>query len=134
MLALDFLRVAFAWAVRVGVEVTRVGTPIIGIIAAQPEGLQQRFELQKDVIFAAAKDVGQDLAGVVIDGVPESTRVAFVPDKRPHLIHLRLRFASALQVPGHLGGVQGAQHSGVHRLQHCFFLLEFTENGVGTNM
>jgi hypothetical protein len=29
MLALDFLRVAFAWAVLVGVEVTRVGPPII---------------------------------------------------------------------------------------------------------
>jgi len=28
MLALDFLRVAFAWAVLVGVEVTRVGTPV----------------------------------------------------------------------------------------------------------
>ena len=50
--------------------------------------------------------------------------VAFVPDKRPHLIDLR--FPSALQVPGQLGGVQRAQHSGVHRLQHCFFLLEFT--------
>src|SRR5215468_2521108 len=86
MIALDFLGVAFAWAVLVGVEVTRVGTPIIGIIPGQPEGLQQRFEPQKDLVFAAAKDVGQDLAGVVIDGMPEPTRVAFVPDKRPHLI------------------------------------------------
>src|SRR2546425_3709589 len=108
MLALDFLCVAFAWAMHVGVEVTRIGTPIIGIVASEPEGLQQRLELQKDLIFAAPKDVGQDLAGVVIDGMPEPAGVAFVPDKRPHLIHLCLRFASALYVPGHLGWVQRA--------------------------
>src|SRR5215831_9626682 len=52
----------------------------------------------KNVVFAAPKDVGQDLAGVVIDGMPEPAGVAFVADKRPHLIHLRLRFPSALQV------------------------------------
>src|SRR4029453_9543265 len=82
MLALDFLRVAFARAMLVGIEVTRVGAPIIGIIAGQPKGLQQRFEPQKHLVLAAPKDVGQDLAGVVIDGVPEPARVAFVPDKR----------------------------------------------------
>src|SRR4029450_3409428 len=134
MLALDFLCIAFAWAVLVGVEVTRVGPPIISIIAAQPEGLQQRFESHKDLIFAAPKDVGQDLASVVIDGMPEPARVAFVADKRPHLIHLRLRFPRALQVPGHRGGVQCAQQRSVHRFQHSFFLLEFTQYGVGTNM
>src|SRR5215510_5144609 len=50
MLALDFLRVAFAWAVLVGVQMPGVGPPIIGMIAAQPEGLQQRFEPQNDHI------------------------------------------------------------------------------------
>ena len=50
MLALDFLGVACAWAVLVGVEVTRVGAPRIGIIPGQPEGLQQRFEPQKDLV------------------------------------------------------------------------------------
>src|SRR5215831_5917308 len=134
MLALDFLGVTFAWAVRVGVQMPSVGSPMIGVVAGQPEGLEQRFELQKDVVFAATKDVGQDLASVGIDGMPEPAGVAFAPDKRPHFIHLCLRFPSALHVPGYLGGVQGAQHRGVHRFQHSFFLLEFTENGVGTNM
>src|SRR5881398_1342245 len=75
----------------------------------QPEKPEQRLELQKDVVFAATKDVGQDLARMVIDGNPEPARVAFVPDKRPHLIHLRLRFTRALHVPGHLSRVQRAQ-------------------------
>ena len=39
MLALDFLRVAFAWAVLVGVEMTRVGTPIIGSSPSLRPGL-----------------------------------------------------------------------------------------------
>src|SRR5262249_11578884 len=134
MLALDFLCVAFAWAVLVGVQMPGVGTPMIRVVAGQSEGLEQRFEPQKDVVFAATKDIGQDLASVVIDGMPEPARVAFVPDKRPHLIHLRLRFPSALHVPGHLGGVQCAQQSGVHRLQRRGFLLEFTQHGVGTDM
>src|SRR4029450_2082001 len=134
MLALDFLGVAFAWAMHLGVQMPGVGAPIIGVVAGEPEGLQQRLELQKDLVCAAPKDVGQDLAGVVIDGMPEPAGVAFVPDKRPHLIHLRLRFPRALPVPGPLGGVQCAQQRGVHRFQHSFFLLEFTQYGVGTNM
>src|SRR6266702_4616255 len=132
MRTLDFLCVAFTWAMHLRVEMAGVGAPIVGVVAGEPEGLQQRFELQKDLILAATKDVGQNLAGVVIDGMPEPAGVAFVADKRPHLIHLR--FTSALQVPGHLGSVQCAQHSGVHRLQHCCFLLEFTQHSAGTHM
>ena len=51
---------------------------IASIIAPDPKRLQQRFEQQKHVVFAATKDVGQDLAGVVIDGMPEPAWVALV--------------------------------------------------------
>src|SRR6516165_8335599 len=134
MLALDFLGVTFAWAMHVGVQMPGVGAPVIGVAAGQPKRLEQCFELQKDLVFAATKDVGQDFTGVVIDGMPEPAWVAFVADERPHLIHLRLRFPRALQVPGHLGGVQRAQHSSVHRLQYRGFLPEFPQHGVGTDM
>ena len=50
MLALDFLCVAFAWAVLLGVQMPGVGTPMIRVVAGEAEGLQQRFELQKDVV------------------------------------------------------------------------------------
>ena len=43
MLALDLLGVALAWAVDSGVEMTRVGTPIIRIISCDPKGFQQGF-------------------------------------------------------------------------------------------
>jgi hypothetical protein len=38
---------------------------MIRVVPGQSEGLEQRFELQKDLVCAAPKDVGQDLAGVV---------------------------------------------------------------------
>src|SRR6266571_5839065 len=104
-----------------------VRAPMIGGVAGQPEGLEQCFALHKDFVFAATKDVCEDLACVVIDGMPQPAWVAFVPDKRPHLIDLR--FPSVLYVPGHLSWVQRVQQSGVHRLQHGFFLLEFTQHG-----
>src|SRR2546425_6775424 len=134
MLALDFLGAPFAWAMHLGVQMSGVCAPMIGVVAGQPKRLEQRFQLQKDLVCAATKDIGQDRACAVIDGMPEPAGVAFVPDKRPHLIHLCLRFASALYVPGYLVWVQRAQQSGVHRLKRRFFLLEFTQHGVGTDM
>src|SRR5262249_47750599 len=57
MLPLDLLRVPFARAMHLGIQMPGVGAPMIGVIAGQPEGLEQRLTLQKDVIFAATKDV-----------------------------------------------------------------------------
>src|SRR4029450_13169732 len=90
MLPLDLLRISFAWGMLFRIEVTRVGTPIIGIILCDPKRFEQSFQLQKHRILTPAKDIGQDLSRVVIDRMPEPAWVAFVPDKRPHLIHLRL--------------------------------------------
>src|SRR5215510_2237069 len=92
MLPLDLLRISLAWGVLFRIEVTRVGTPIIGIILCDPKGFEQGFQLQKYCILTPPKDIGQDLSRVVIDRMPEPAWVAFIPDKRPHLIHLR--FAS----------------------------------------
>src|SRR5262249_23219339 len=74
MLTLDFLGVAFAWAMHVGVQMPDVGAPVIGVAAGQPKRLEQCFELQKDLVFAATKDVGQDFTSVVIDGACQSQR------------------------------------------------------------
>src|SRR5215510_11947694 len=88
MLALDFLSVPFTRTMHVGFEMAFVRTPMIRIEASEPEGLQQRFELQKNFVCAASKDIRQDRARVMIDRMPQPARVAFVADKRPHLIHL----------------------------------------------
>ena len=56
MLALDFLCIPFAWTMRFGVQMALVRPPMIRIKTGEPEGLQQRFQLQKHLVFAAAKD------------------------------------------------------------------------------
>ena len=50
MLALDFLGVPFARTMHVGVQMAFVRPPMIRIKTREPEGLQQRFELQKDFL------------------------------------------------------------------------------------
>src|SRR6266567_2107250 len=63
--------------------------------------------------------------------MPEPARVPFVADKRPHLIHLG--FARLLNVHGNLLWVQRTEQRGIHRLQHRFFLLEFTQHCISTD-
>ena len=106
MVALDVLRMTFAWVVLVGVEVTRIRAPMIGVVAGQSKGLEQRFEPEKDLIFSAAKDIGQDGSRVMIDCMSQLALVALLADNTPHFIHLG--FASALNVHSDLVGMQRA--------------------------
>lgn len=78
MLAIDFLRAVFADGVLFRVKVTCVCPPTIGAEERQAEGLQQGFELEKDLIFPTAKDVCQDRSSAMINGMPQPARVAFV--------------------------------------------------------
>jgi hypothetical protein len=71
MLALDVLRVAFASLVLVRIEMTRVSTPIVCVIARDAKRLKQRFELEEYLILAASKDIRQDFATAVINRVPQ---------------------------------------------------------------
>ncbi|SRR2546428_9310378 len=99
MLPLDLLGMPFARAVHVRIQMPGIGAPMIGIKARAPEGLQQRFELQKDCIFATAKDLGQTLACVVIDGMPQPALVALLADKTPHLVDLSFPSVLNLAIP-----------------------------------
>src|SRR6266704_633218 len=118
MLALDFLGVPFAWTMYFGVEMAFVRPPMIRIKTGEPEGLQQRFELHKDFVFAATKDIGQDRARVMINRMPQPAWVAFVADKAPHFVDLR--FPCLLNVYQDLGWVYGSQLRAIYRCQCCF--------------
>src|SRR6267143_140855 len=106
MRALDFLGMLFAWAMHFGVQMPGVGAPMIRRKAGAPEGLQQRFKSEKDLICAAPKNIRQDGACLMINGMPQPALVAFFADKTPHLIHLG--FPSALKGYSDLLGVYGA--------------------------
>src|SRR5712691_2924797 len=114
MLALDLLGIPFTRAVHLGVQMSCVRAPMIRIEAGEAEGLQQRFELQKDLICAAPKNIRQDCAGMMINGMPQPALVAFFADKTPHLIHLG--FPSSLNGDSHVLRVYGAKQSRIDRL------------------
>jgi hypothetical protein len=94
--------------------------PMIRRKTREPEGLQQRFELQKDFVFATPKNIRQDSTRVMIDRMPQPAGIAFVADKRPHLVHLGV-LPRTLDGHRHIVWVAGAQERGVHRLQRGFF-------------
>jgi hypothetical protein len=57
MLAFDSLRIPFARTMHFRLPMPGVHTPMIGIKAGQAKRLQQRFELQKNLIFPATKNI-----------------------------------------------------------------------------
>jgi hypothetical protein len=77
MLALDLLRMALTRLVLIGIDMTGIRTPIVRVIAHDAKRLQQRFELQKDVILATSKDIRQDLATAVINSMPKPPLIFF---------------------------------------------------------
>ena len=85
---LDFLRIGLAHFVLLGVDMALVGAPPIGVEAVDPKRLEQRFELQKDGILSPPKDVRQHGATLVIDGMPQPSRLRFLTDITPHFIEL----------------------------------------------
>jgi hypothetical protein len=78
-----------------------------GVVAGQSEGLEQRFELQEDLVFAAAKDIRQDRSGTVINRMPQPPRLFLLADETPYFVHLS--FARALNVHDNVIWVEGAQ-------------------------
>ena len=92
---------------------------MIRIKTREPEGLQQRLELQKDFIFAAPKDVCQDVTAAVIKRMPEPARLAFLAHVCPPLIDFC--FLHSLDHHVHLVRRQGIEQRLVHRDEYRLF-------------
>ena len=88
-LALDLLGVPLAWSVLVGSEMPSVRAPIIGGIAGDPTGLQQRLQLQERFVCAPASDLRQPLARLVIYRRPHPARRGLLLHLGPQLSALR---------------------------------------------
>ena len=89
MLALDLLRVTFARLGLIRVDMARVRAPIIRIETRNVKRLQQGFELQKHLVLATPKNIGQHLATAMINGMPQPPLV-FLASNGDVLIQLIL--------------------------------------------
>ena len=92
------LRVALAWLGLIYIEMTRIRIPIVRIISRDTTRLHQGFALQKHRIFAAPKNVRQDVATAMIHRVPEPPRGLFLAHVGPLLIDFRFLNALAQYV------------------------------------
>src|SRR5882672_6273801 len=75
VLALNFLGVLLAYHMLLRGDMPLVGTPAIRVKPCDTKGRQQALEFKKDSILLPAKDIGQHLATVMINRMPEPSRV-----------------------------------------------------------
>ena len=77
MLTLNLLGVFLANRVLLRLDMTIVGSLAIGVIVRDAKRFQQRFQLQKDGVFAAPEYLSQHLPRVVVYGMPKPPRIRF---------------------------------------------------------
>jgi len=88
VLALNFLSMLLADDVLLRRDMPLVSTPSIRVKPCDTKGRQQVLEFQKDRILPLSKDIGQHLPTVMIDHVPEPSRVRFLGDVCSHFVEL----------------------------------------------
>jgi hypothetical protein len=112
MFALDFLRVLLAHLMLFGHEMPLIGPPAVGVKLRDAKQCQQLLEFQKDVVLPSSEHIRQDLARVMINGVPQPQWRRFLRDIRPHLVKLcsqstpSIQFLSTADLHLHLRGMQ----------------------------
>src|SRR5215831_15317648 len=75
--ALDFLRVLLAHLMLLGIEMSLVGPPAVGVKLRDATRCQQLLELQEDVVLSPAEHLRQHLPRLMIKSVPQPARVRF---------------------------------------------------------
>ena len=127
-LALNLLRVFLANRVLLCRHMPLVGTPAVGERARDAQGLSQRFERQKDGVLPSSEHIGQHLARVVINGVPEPARIGCAAHVAPPLVELGaapMTHLECIRTPYlslALLGMEVLQDALIHRLRvRCLF-------------
>jgi len=87
-LALDFLRVLLASVMLLGSEMPLIGPPSVSVIRGDAKGLSQLLQPQEDVVLPPPEHLRSYLPALVIDGVPEPSRMRFRLHKTPHVVEL----------------------------------------------
>ena len=86
--ALDFLRVLLPHLMLLSIEMPLVGPPAVGVKLRDAKGCQQLLELEEDVVLPSSEHIGQDLARVMINGMPQPAGVRFTAYVTPHFVQL----------------------------------------------
>src|SRR5688500_10839732 len=120
-----------------GIDMSLVGTPSIGVKLRDTKGLKQSFELQENVVLTPSEHIRQHLPRVVINGVPKPAWIGFASHRTPHFIQFGTQPTTHLELIGtpdfhlHLLRIQNRQHASIHRLELRFFFLSSLMTVVG---
>src|SRR5215475_497850 len=120
-----------------GVDMPLVGAPAVRVKLRDAKGLQELLQLEEDGVFASSEHLRQHLPGVVINGVPEPSRMRFRLHKTPHFVELRAQPTTHLQLirapDFHLDllRMQERQHPMIHWLQLRLFFFSSLMTVVG---
>src|SRR5262245_24368407 len=135
--AVDFLRVLLPCLVLLGLGLTLVGAPAVCVKLRGAKGCQQLLQLQEDVVLPPAEHIRQHLSRVVINGVPQPTRMRFFEHITPHFVEFGAEPTTHLKrirTPDfhyHLLGIQGRPNAMLHRLQLRLFFFSSLMTVVG---
>ena len=88
MLALDFLRVLLPYVMLRGIRMPLVSPPPVGVKLRNTNGLQQLLQPQEDLILPSSEHIRQDPARLMINRVPQPTRLRFFRNIRLHFVEL----------------------------------------------
>ena len=81
MFLLQLLGSSLADDMLVGSQAPEIGTPAVGIKAANPEGREQDFELQQCLVLPTTEDIRQYPARSMIQRLPQPARLFLATDK-----------------------------------------------------
>ncbi len=116
--ALNFLGSVLTYSMLRGIEMPVVSPPAIGVIPRDATGLQQRFELQENLVLAPPKHLRSDLPTAMINRVPQPARIRFARYKTPHCVAFRtptetfITCVSPANRHFYLRRIEGSQHHG----------------------
>lgn len=121
MFAFQLLGAPLADDMLVGGQVPMIGTPAVGVKAANSKGHEPRFELQQRLIRPPAKDIRSYPARLMSQRSPQPPGVFLAANKRPHLVQFRCRYLAN----HHCGrcSLTNSQQGGVHLVEHTRFFL-----------
>src|SRR5215813_7382028 len=89
MFALQLLGPPLAYHMAFRIQMPAIGTPAVGIKAANAQWCEQGFESEQCPIFTPTEDIRHHPPRLMIQRLPEPPRPFLAPHEGPHLVHLR---------------------------------------------
>src|SRR5215831_14321103 len=111
------------------IQVPAIRPPAVGIKSTNPKRREQCLEFRQYPIRAAAKGIGHDPAGLMIQRLPQPPRMFLATHEGPHFV--QLRFLDLTEHHPRWCSLPRSPHHGVHSVKRRRFFLRVLITVVG---